>query len=87
LLTLSQFNTILKNCLTPSIGSKANNFSGHSFRAALPSALASCQNLTSDAAIKKWGRWRSDAFEKYTRLNRQAKKEVFDLFKEALGRQ
>ncbi len=85
LLTQKLFNETLYSCLHPIFGEKASNYSGHSFRAALPSALASCQSLSSEKAIKKWGRWKSNSFEKYTRLNHTAKREVFELFKSALN--
>jgi len=85
-LTQRSLNQIMRECLVPIIGSEGNNFSGHSFRAGLPSALAACQSLASENAIKKWGRWKSNSFEKYTRLNHKAKKEVFELFKKALER-
>jgi hypothetical protein len=81
---MKAFNNIIRDCLEPIFGKKARFFSGHSFRAGLPSALASCQNIATEAAIKKWGRWRSNSFEKYTRLNHTAKFEVFELFSEAL---
>jgi hypothetical protein len=87
LLTQKTFNNIIVECLEPKFGAKAKHFSGHSFRAGLPSALASCQDLASEKAIKKWGRWSSSAFEKYTRLNHQAKRDVFALFSEALAKE
>ena len=77
-------NEIIVECLKPHLGNKASDFSGHSFRAALPSALSSCHYLASKEAIKKWGRWKSNAFEKYVRLDHSAKKEVFALFSKAL---
>jgi hypothetical protein len=87
LLTMKLFNEVLRDCLSVRFGQKANCFSGHSFRAGLPSALSSCHSLASEAAIKKWGRWKSDAYEKYTKLNHEAKREVFDLFSKALNRE
>lgn len=83
-LTQKIFNSVITDCLKPHFKDKAFDYSGHSFRAGLPSALSSCQSLASEAAIKKWGRWKSNAYEKYTRLNHSAKKEVFDLFSKAL---
>ena len=83
-LTQLSLNTIIVDCLSPHFGVKAKDYSGHSFRAGLPSALSSCQSLSTEAAIKKWGRWKSSSFQKYTRLNHSAKKEVFSLFSQAL---
>jgi hypothetical protein len=84
LLTQKNFNLILTECLTPHFGSKAKDFSGHSFRSGLPSALSSCERFASVAAIKKWGRWNSDSYKKYTKLDHSAKKDIFELFKRAL---
>jgi hypothetical protein len=86
LLTKKMFNNILHELLEPRYGHRAREISGHSFRAGLPSALSSCHDLASEAAIKKWGRWKSDSYEKYTKLNHAAKREVFSLFAQALNR-
>ena len=43
-------------------------YSSHSFRAAISSALAKFPFLVSEDEIKCWGRWDSAAFKKYTRL-------------------
>jgi len=74
LFTNKNFNVITADCLSPYFGSKAKHYSGYSFRAGLPSALAGCFSLSSEKAIKKWGRWNSNCFEKYTRLNHEAKR-------------
>jgi hypothetical protein len=46
--------------------------------------LASKLNIEKDCSIKKWGRWKSDAFERYTRLDHIAKKAIFEKFVSAL---
>ena len=84
LLTQKNLNSIIVECLSPHFGIRAKNFSGHSFRAGLPSALASCHSLATEDAIKKWGRWKSDSYLKYTKLNHAAKKEIFSIFCQAL---
>jgi len=84
LLTQRSFNNIIIECLTPHFGKKAKGFSGHSFRSGLPSALSGCEKFASVAAIKKWGRWSSDAYQRYTKLDHLAKKDIFELFKNAL---
>jgi hypothetical protein len=50
---------------------------GHSFRAALPSALASCPDIASQDDIRQWGRWTSDSYLLYTRLKIRQKKLIF----------
>ena len=77
LLTQSVFNATLQTLLTPVIGPSASGFSGHSFRAAIPSALANCPDIACDEDIRKWGRWDSTSFRKYTRLTPQQKKRIF----------
>jgi len=84
LFTQKAFNEIIKECLVTRFGPKGLNYSGHSFRAGLPSALSGSSWLNSEMAIKKWGRWNSNSFEKYVRLEHAAKKDLFKLFSEAL---
>ena len=77
LLTPSILNSSLRELLQPAIGSSANQISGHSFRAALPSALANRPDLASDDDIKNWGRWSSASFKIYTRLKPLQKRIIF----------
>ncbi len=73
-LNMNKLNRILEKLLEPHFGEDAKLYSCKSFRAALPSALAAFPNLGNKVAIKRWGRWNSEAFERYTRLNHNAKK-------------
>ena len=68
LLTPLNFNNTIRSLLRPHLGNIAEEYSSHSFRAAIPSALAKLPNLASEDEIKCWGRWESDAFKRYTRL-------------------
>ena len=77
-LTLKKMNDCIVYFLKPSIGQDAMSYSCKSFRAALPSALAAAPELGGKTQIKRWGRWDSEAFEKYTRLNHKAKRKIFD---------
>jgi len=77
-------NKKLKFFLSKRIGAKAGSYTCQSFRGGLPSALASKPKLENDGTIKKWGRWNSDAFERYTRLNHIAKRVIFERFVSAL---
>jgi hypothetical protein len=83
-LTMSRMNNLIVHFLKPFIGAQAHFYSCKSFRAALPSALASHPRLENDVYIKRWGRWNSQAFERYTRLDHNAKKVLFKKFSEAL---
>ncbi len=59
--------------LSKHISENAKNFSGHSFRAGIPSAL-----LASDSDIMVWGRWSSDSYKTYTRLKHSARITIFN---------
>jgi hypothetical protein len=85
-LTRNKLNSILEKLLTPHLKEDAKLYSCKSFRAALPSALAAFPNLGNKLAIKRWGRWNSEAFERYTRLNHNAKKEIFAHFSAAISK-
>lgn len=76
-LTTSQFNECLKKLLYPFIGSSANYLSAHSFRAALPSALATDPSVIMASDIKLWGRWHSASYMLYTRLKVDQKRSLF----------
>jgi hypothetical protein len=76
-LSLSILNSYLYDFFHPLIGEEANLISGHSFRAALPSALANSPDIANDSDIRSWGRWNSSAFKRYTRLKPRQKRVIF----------
>jgi hypothetical protein len=78
LLTSEKLNTTLELLLRPHLGDQARDIQGHSFRAAIPSAMANNPNLASDEEIKSWGRWNSGSFKLYTRLRQNQKRSIFD---------
>jgi hypothetical protein len=71
------FVDTIKGFLSKHIGANAENITGHSFRAAIPAALANCPSLASDHEIMIWGRWSSEAYKSYTRLKHEAKLSIF----------
>ena len=71
------FVETIKGFLSKHIGANAENITGHSFRAAIPAALANCPSLASDHEIMIWGRWSSEAYKSYTRLKHEAKLSIF----------
>jgi hypothetical protein len=77
-LTPDQLTSTMRSLLTPHLGSEATQYSGHSFRAGLPSALAACPEVSSEESIKSWGRWSSDSFKLYTRLRLNQRRFVFE---------
>jgi hypothetical protein len=59
------------------IGNKALEYSGHSLRAAIPSAIAENSELASKQDIMHWGRWSSDTYYRYTRLKKNQKLSIY----------
>ena len=45
------------------------HFNGHSFRAGLPTVMASHPDMFSNREVKQTGKWSSDAADRYMRLN------------------
>jgi hypothetical protein len=78
ILSPKTFTSTMVSLLERHIGNSAKNFSGHSFRAAIPSALASSPSLASDSDIMLWGRWSSESYKAYVRLKHNARKEIFN---------
>jgi hypothetical protein len=76
-LTREGLNAALKTLLEPLFDFTEGSISCHSFRAALPSALAARPQQVSAEDIKNWGRWSSDAYQTYTRLKHQQKRELY----------
>jgi hypothetical protein len=77
-LTTSKFNKTLRILLRPHLGSAVLNVSGHSFRAAIPAAIANHPELLSSDDVCKWGRWTSASYQSYTRLKLSARKAIFN---------
>ena len=63
-LTPSIFNKTLPTLISPHVGHLSAEYSSHSFRAAISSALAKFPLLVSEDKIKCWGRRESSAFLK-----------------------
>lgn len=78
LLTSVKLNSTLEPLLRPYLGGQACSIQGHSFRAAIPSAMANNPNLAQEDDIKSWGRWSSDSFKLYTRLQHNQKRVLFN---------
>ena len=70
-------NSILPQLLQGHLGAEASNISGYSFRAAVPAVLACHPDAASSSDIMWWGRWKSEAYQSYTRLKIDQKKGAF----------
>jgi hypothetical protein len=78
LLTSRKLNETLEALLRPHLGSRAALIQGHSFRAAIPAAMANNPDMASEEDLKSWGRWSSDCFKLYTRLKLNKKRSIFN---------
>jgi len=77
-LTVAKLNSILRILLKDQVDFKRDLVSCHSFRAGLPSLIAKHPELMSSEDIKGWGRWSSEAYQRYTRLRLDQKKTIFN---------
>ena len=85
LLTKAKFNDVIQLLLKPHIDKNCTNFTGHSFRAGIPTALAKLPSLAKSSEIMGWGRWSSQAYKLYTRLHHDRKKAIFAKISTALN--
>ena len=86
LLTKPLFNKIVRSLLSEKLGKKGTDFSGHSFRAGIPAALAKHPKLVSDNHIMGWGRWGAPpSYLAYTRLRLDQKKDIFEKIRNVLN--
>ena len=78
LLTADALVNCVRELLRPHIGCDVAGIQGHSFRAGLPAAMADCPGLANNEEVKSWGRWNSDSFLLYTRLQYHVRRAIFD---------
>jgi hypothetical protein len=78
LLTSRKLNEMLVSLLKPHLGNQASLIQGHSFRAAIPAAMADHPDMASEEDLKSWGRWSGDSFKLYTRLKLNKKGTIFN---------
>ena len=74
----SAFNSTLKSIVGKTgVSGEESKVTGHSFRGGIPSLLATEASPAAEAALKEWGRWRSQAFESYTQFHVATRREIF----------
>ena len=76
-LTTSGLNAVFRVLLSDMCDFKKDTISCHSLRAGIPSALSRFPDLMSSDDVKGWGRWSSEAYQRYTRLKIDQKREIF----------
>ena len=74
--TTTCLNAVLLD-LIPDLCDDKGKISCHSFRAGIPSMLAAHPNFSNIHEILEWGRWESDSFKRYTKNERDRKRELF----------
>jgi hypothetical protein len=77
-LTVQGLNSILRQLLSDVVDQSRDSISCHSFRAAVPSALSRHPTLATSDDVKGWGRWSSEAYQRYTRLKIDQKRSIFN---------
>ena len=81
-ITQGLFNKIMHE-VSSFVGLPTNiGFSGHSLRAGLPTYMAAHPHLFSHEEIKRHGKWRSNAVERYTRAKADESAAIVAKFKE-----
>jgi len=83
-LTQQHFNKVLMSMLDGICTPGVNTISCHSFRAGIPSTLSMFPDLASSDDIKGWGRWKSDCYTRYTRLQLPQRATIFSQIASAL---
>ncbi len=83
-LTKSHFNKVLADLLKDVCAPGIDSVSCHSFRAGIPSTLSLFPELATSDLIKGWGRWQSDCYTKYTRLQLPQRQRIFGFIAGAL---
>ena len=76
-LTTTALNSAFKTLLSDVCDFTQDTISCHSLRAGIPSALTRFPDLLSSDDIKGWGRWSNEAYQRYTRLKVDQKREIF----------
>jgi len=76
-LTRPHFNKILADLLSEVCIPGVDTVSCHSFRAGIPSTISLFPELATSDMIKGWGRWQSDCYLRYTRLQLPQRERIF----------
>jgi hypothetical protein len=83
-LTTTRFNKVLAELLRDVCIPGMDTISCHSFRAGIPSILSLFPELATSDMIKGWGRWQSDCYMRYTRLQLPQREKIFATIADAL---
>jgi hypothetical protein len=76
-LTTAKLNRVLSTLMSDICSSGIDTISCHSFRAGIPTLLSLFPDLATSDMIKGWGRWSSECYVKYTRLQLSQRERIF----------
>jgi len=76
-LTCGVFSKTIGSLMAKRIGAAGGRILGHSFRAGIPASLANNPDIANNEMVMGWGRWKSSAYNCYTRLKLNQKKKIF----------
>ena len=77
-MTKNKINTLLENLLSDLYDSKNFKVTCHSFRASIPTLLASMKGDVNASNVQVWGRWDSETYTLYTKNVKAERKSIFD---------
>jgi len=83
-LTTAHLNKVLATLLQNECTPGRDSISCHSFRAGIPSTVSMFPELASSDLIKGWGRWKSECYTLYTRLQLPQRANIFSKIAVAL---
>jgi hypothetical protein len=83
-LTPARLNRTLSELLNDICSPGIDTISCHSFRAGIPSLLSLYPDLVTSDMIKGWGRWHSECYVRYTRLQLPQRENIFSKIAEVL---
>ena len=83
-LTTAHLNKVLATLLQSECTPGKDSISCHSFRAGIPSTVSMFPELASSDLIKGWGRWKSECYTLYTRLQLPQRANIFSKIAVAL---
>lgn len=83
-LTPAHFNKVLADLLSDLCTPGSNTITCHSFRAGIPSTVSMFPELATSDLVKGWGRWRSECYTLYTRLQLPQRAGIFAQIASAL---
>jgi hypothetical protein len=83
-LTTSKLNDLLKKLLENEFDKNVDSFTCHSFRAAIPTCIADYPDKSYVEDLKEWGRWDSNSYKLYTKLETNKKRFLFSKIEQIL---